>query len=236
MARRVYDIFLEANARRSLHFGHPVWAKGHHAATGIRAPARAPYAKRLDGRVVVRLRPAQRFVRRVDRAAASRVRTAWRTGLQLPGRRSAGLGDTRTRTRRRVLRRARQCAPGRDDDDAFARSDSAAIRIAAGTLQRSANWPSIPSGRIAASAVRCSRSRNGGPPRATHLALDAPYAAVRLIDFYRREGFQPVDVMRFPGHNYDSTILCKAVSVGSGRIVAGDTAQFDVTRHVGAAS
>ena len=41
--------------------------------------------------------------------------------------------------------------------------------------------------------------------------------------------------MRFPGHNYDSTILCKAVSVGS-RIVAGDTAQFDVTRHVGAAS
>ena len=42
--------------------------------------------------------------------------------------------------------------------------------------------------------------------------------------------------MRFPGHNYDSTILCKAVSVGSGRIVAGDTAQFDVTRHVGAAS
>ena len=38
MARR--DIFLEANARRSLHFGHPVWAKGHHAATGIRAPAR----------------------------------------------------------------------------------------------------------------------------------------------------------------------------------------------------
>ena len=56
MARRVYDIFLEANARRSLHFGHPVWAKGHHAATGIRAPARAyaAYAKRLDGRVVVR--------------------------------------------------------------------------------------------------------------------------------------------------------------------------------------
>lgn len=71
---------------------------------------------------------------------------------------------------------------------------------------------------------------------ATHLALDAPYAAVRLVDCYRREGFQPVDVMRFPGHNSDSTILCKSVVVAYDRMLACDTTQIDVARQAGTAS
>ena len=206
---------------------------------GIRAPARAyaAYAKRLDGRVVVR-----RFDPRSDSydALTALLHRAF-APLGALGFNCPGVDQPASATRERVL--AGECFVALGNAHLVAtmtmRSHDpipAAIRIAAGTLQRSANWRRS---RLAGSRHRPFAARvraTAGRARATHLALDAPYAAVRLIDFYRREGFQPVDVMRFPGHNYDSTILCKAVSVGSGRIVAGDTAQFDVTRHVGAAS
>ena len=202
------------------------------------ARAYAAYAKRLDGRVVVR-----RFDPRSDSydALTALLHRAF-APLGALGFNCPGVDQPASATRERVL--AGECFVALGNAHLVAtmtmRShdpDSRCDPYRSRHVQRSANWPSIPSGgsrhRPFAARVRATAGRRA---RATHLALDAPYAAVRLIDFYRREGFQPVDVMRFPGHNYDSTILCKAVSVGSGRIVAGDTAQFDVTRHVGAAS
>ncbi|CAB3767942.1 GNAT family N-acetyltransferase [Paraburkholderia solisilvae] len=41
------------------------------------------------------------------------------------------------------------------------------------------------------------------------LALDTPYPAVHLLDFYRSQGFRMIDVLRFPERDYDSAILSK---------------------------
>ncbi|WP_415914146.1 GNAT family N-acetyltransferase [Paraburkholderia sp. J12] len=43
----------------------------------------------------------------------------------------------------------------------------------------------------------------------TQLALDTPFPAAHLIDYYRAQGFSLVDVVRFAGRGYDSAILCK---------------------------
>ncbi|RQR48746.1 N-acetyltransferase [Burkholderia sp. Bp9126] len=41
------------------------------------------------------------------------------------------------------------------------------------------------------------------------LALDTPRPAAHLLAFYRAQGFDIVDVVRFAGKRYDSAILCK---------------------------
>ncbi|MFC0399155.1 GNAT family N-acetyltransferase [Paraburkholderia rhizosphaerae] len=41
------------------------------------------------------------------------------------------------------------------------------------------------------------------------LALDTPYPAAHLLDFYRSQGFRIIDVVRFPERDYDSAILSK---------------------------
>jgi GNAT superfamily N-acetyltransferase len=41
------------------------------------------------------------------------------------------------------------------------------------------------------------------------LALDTPYPAGHLLDFYRSQGFRIIDVMRFADRDYDSAILGK---------------------------
>ncbi|MGU7774841.1 GNAT family N-acetyltransferase [Burkholderia sp. MR1-5-21] len=43
----------------------------------------------------------------------------------------------------------------------------------------------------------------------TLLALDTPQPAAHLLAFYRAQGFEVVDVVRFAGKRYDSAILCK---------------------------
>ncbi|OMG69418.1 GNAT family N-acetyltransferase [Burkholderia ubonensis] len=43
----------------------------------------------------------------------------------------------------------------------------------------------------------------------TLLALDTPQPASHLLAFYRSQGFEIVDLMRFAGKRYDSAILCK---------------------------
>ncbi|AFQ49669.1 GNAT family N-acetyltransferase [Burkholderia cepacia] len=41
------------------------------------------------------------------------------------------------------------------------------------------------------------------------LALDTPHPASHLLAFYRAQGFDVVDIVRFAGKRYDSAILCK---------------------------
>jgi len=41
------------------------------------------------------------------------------------------------------------------------------------------------------------------------LALDTPYPAAHLLEFYRSQGFRIIDVMRFADRDYDSAILSK---------------------------
>jgi GNAT superfamily N-acetyltransferase len=43
----------------------------------------------------------------------------------------------------------------------------------------------------------------------TQLALDTPFPATHLIEYYRAYGFRLVDVVRFAGRGYDSAILSK---------------------------
>ncbi|KVW26305.1 GNAT family N-acetyltransferase [Burkholderia ubonensis] len=52
--------------------------------------------------------------------------------------------------------------------------------------------------------------------RASHLALDVPQEAGRLVAFCVGEGFRPIDVMRFAGRGYDSAVLCKPVGPTNG--------------------
>ncbi|VWC11680.1 GCN5 family acetyltransferase [Burkholderia lata] len=203
------------------------------------ARAYAAYAKRLDGRVVVR-----RFDPRNDSydTLTALLHRAF-APLGALGFNCPGVDQPASATRERVLTGECFVALGNAhlvatmtmrSHDPDSRCDPYRSRHVAtlGQLAVDPVWQDRGIGRsLLAFAQRRAAARG-----ATHLALDAPYAAIRLIEFYRREGFQPVDVMRFPGHNYDSTILCKSVSVASGRIVAGDTTQFDVMRQVGAAS
>lgn len=203
------------------------------------ARAYAAYAKRLDGRVVVR-----RFDPRSD---------SYDTLTALLHRAFAPLGalgfncpcvdQPASATREHVLTGECFVALGNahlvatmtmHSHDPDSRCDPYRSRRVAtlGQLAVDPVWQERGIGRsLLAFAQRRAAARG-----ATHLALDAPYAAVRLIDFYRREGFQPVDVMRFPGHNYDSAILCKSVGVADDRMRACDTAQIDVARQAGAAS
>ncbi|WP_321821057.1 MULTISPECIES: GNAT family N-acetyltransferase [unclassified Burkholderia] len=41
------------------------------------------------------------------------------------------------------------------------------------------------------------------------LALDTPHPASHLLAFYRAQGFDVVDIVRFAGKRYDSAILCR---------------------------
>jgi len=41
------------------------------------------------------------------------------------------------------------------------------------------------------------------------LALDTPYPAQHLLEFYRGQGFRIIEVQRFDGRDYDSAILSK---------------------------
>ena len=136
------------------------------------ARAYAAYAKRLDGRVVVR-----RFDPRSDSydALTALLHRAF-APLGALGFNCPGVDQPASATRERVL--AGECFVALGNAHLVAtmtmRShdpDSRCDPYRSRHVQRSANWPSIPSGRIAASAVRCSRSRNGGPPR-----RDAPRA------------------------------------------------------------
>ncbi|MCA8049270.1 GNAT family N-acetyltransferase [Burkholderia arboris] len=203
------------------------------------ARAYAAYVKRLNGRVVVR-----RFDPHGD---SYDVLTALLHRAFAPlgalGFNCPGVDQPASATRERVLTGECFVALGNAhlvatmtmlSHDPDSRCDPYRSRRVAtlGQLAVDPVWQERGIGRsLLAFAQRRAAARG-----ATHLALDAPYAAVRLVDFYRREGFQPVDVVRFPGHNYDSTILCKAVSVADGRLHAYDMTQIDVVRRPGAAS
>jgi GNAT superfamily N-acetyltransferase len=50
----------------------------------------------------------------------------------------------------------------------------------------------------------------------TQLALDTPFPAAHLIAFYRAQGFNLVDVVRFAGRGYDSAVLSKAAAAQCG--------------------
>ncbi|KML47892.1 GCN5 family acetyltransferase [Burkholderia cepacia] len=203
------------------------------------ARAYAAYAKRLDGRVVVR-----RFDPRSDSydALTALLHRAF-APLGALGFNCPCVDQPASATRERVLTSECFVALGNahlvatmtmHSHDPDSRCDPYRSRRVAtlGQLAVDPVWQDRGIGRsLLAFAQRRAAARG-----ATHLALDAPYAAVRLVDFYRREGFQPVDVMRFPGHNYDSTILCKSVGVAYGRMPASDTTQIDVARQAGAAS
>ncbi|TCW77369.1 N-acetyltransferase [Burkholderia sp. SRS-46] len=52
------------------------------------------------------------------------------------------------------------------------------------------------------------------------LALDTPRPAAHLLAFYRAQGFERVDVVRFAGKRYDSAILCKRPVAARGRRVS----------------
>ena len=203
------------------------------------ARAYAAYAKRLDGRVVVR-----RFDPRSDSydALTALLHRAF-AALGALGFNCPCADQPASATRERVLTGECFVALGNahlvatmtmHSHDPDSRCDPYRSRHVAtlGQLAVDPVWQQRGIGRsLLAFAQRRAAARG-----ATHLALDAPYAAVRLIDFYRHEGFQPVDVMRFPGHNYDSAILCKSVGVADDRMRACDTAQIDVARQAGAAS
>ncbi|KAG8154898.1 GNAT family N-acetyltransferase [Burkholderia catarinensis] len=203
------------------------------------ARAYAAYAKRLDGRVVVR-----RFDPRSDSydALTALLHRAF-APLGALGFNCPCVDQPVSATRERVL--ASECFVALGNahlvatmtmlsHDPDSRCDPYRSRRVAtlGQLAVDPVWQDRGIGRsLLAFAQRRAAARG-----ATHLALDAPYTAVRLVDFYRREGFQPVDVMRFPGHNYDSTILCKAVSLANDRMRVCDTMQIDVARQAGTAS
>ncbi|UTV58974.1 GNAT family N-acetyltransferase [Burkholderia arboris] len=203
------------------------------------ARAYAAYAKRLDGRVVVRRFDPHNDSYDVLTALLHRAFAP----LGALGFNCPGVDQPASATRERVLTGECFVALGNAhlvatmtmlSHDPDSRCDPYRSRRVAtlGQLAVDPVWQDRGIGRsLLAFAQRRAAARG-----ATHLALDAPYAAVRLVDFYRREGFQPVDVVRFPGHNYDSTILCKAVSVADGRLHAYDSTQIDVVRQTGAAS
>ncbi|OXI65513.1 GNAT family N-acetyltransferase [Burkholderia sp. AU28863] len=203
------------------------------------ARAYAAYAKRLDGRVVVR-----RFDPRSD---SYDVLTALLHRAFAPlgtlGFNCPGVDQPASATRERML--AGECfvALGNahlvatmtmQSYDPDSRCDSFRSRRVAtlGQLAVDPVWHGRGIGRSLLAFAQHRAAARG----ATHLALDAPHAAVRLVDFYRREGFQLVDVMRFPGHNYDSAILCKAVSIANARMCAVGTTQIEVARQAGAVS
>ncbi|HHT8904286.1 TPA: GNAT family N-acetyltransferase [Burkholderia cenocepacia] len=203
------------------------------------ARAYAAYAKRLDGRVIVR---------RFDPCSDS-----YDTLTALLHRAFAPLGalgfncpcvdQPAAATRERVLTGECFVALGNAhlvatmtmrSHDPDSRCDPYRSRRVA-TLEQLAVDP-VWQDRGIGRALLAFAQRRAAARGATHLALDAPYAAARLIAFYRRDGFQPVDVVRFPGHNYDSTILCKAVGGADGSTRAHGTIQIDVARQAGAAS
>ncbi|WP_322087162.1 GNAT family N-acetyltransferase [Burkholderia sp. BCC1999] len=201
--------------------------------------AYAAYAKRLDGRVVVR-----RFDPCSDSydALTALLHRAF-APLGALGFNCPSVDQSASATRERMLTGECFVALGNAhlvatmtmlSHDPDSRCDPYRSRCVAtlGQLAVDPVWQDRGIGRSLLAFAQHRAAARG----ATHLALDAPHAAVRLVDFYRREGFQPVDVMRFPGHNYDSVILCKAVSIANDRMRACGTTQIEVARQAGAVS
>ncbi|RQR26434.1 N-acetyltransferase [Burkholderia sp. Bp9143] len=201
--------------------------------------AYAAYAKRLDGRVVVR-----RFDPRCD-SYESLTALLHRAYAQLgaAGFNCPGVDQPASATRERMLTSECFVALGNahlvatltmQPHDPDSRCDPYRSRHVAtlGQLAVDPVWQDRGIGR----ALLAFAQRRAAARGATHIALDAPHAAVRLVDFYRREGFQLIDVMRFSGHSYDSAILCKAVGVPGEPMPGSDTTSIHVARRAGAAS
>lgn len=49
---------------------------------------------------------------------------------------------------------------------------------------------------------------------ARQLALDTPFPASGLLEFYRSQGFTLVDVVNFPGRGYDSAVFSRPTLEG----------------------
>ncbi|KUY85543.1 GNAT family N-acetyltransferase [Burkholderia sp. RF4-BP95] len=201
--------------------------------------AYAAYAKRLDGRVVVR-----RFDPRSDsyESLTALLHRAY-APLGAAGFNCPGVDQPASATRERMLTGECFVALGNahlvatitmQPHDPDSRCDPYRSRRVAtlGQLAVDPVWQDRGIGRALLAFAQQRAAARG----ATHLALDAPHAAIRLVDFYRREGFQLIDVMRFAGHSYDSAILCKAVGSFDGRIPASDMTSIHVARRAGAAS
>ncbi|WP_321809967.1 MULTISPECIES: GNAT family N-acetyltransferase [unclassified Burkholderia] len=203
------------------------------------ARAYAAYAKRLDGRVVVR-----RFDPRSDsyESLTALLHRAY-APLGAAGFNCPGVDQPASATRERMLTSECFVALGNahlvatitmQAHDPDSRCDPYRSRRVAtlGQLAVDPVWQDRGIGR----ALLAFAQRRAAARGATHIALDAPHAAVRLVDFYRREGFRLIDVMRFAGHSYDSAILCKAVGVAGEPMPVSDTTSIDVAQRAGATS
>ncbi|MGU7769896.1 GNAT family N-acetyltransferase [Burkholderia sp. MR1-5-21] len=198
-----------------------------------RTRAYAAYAKRLDGRVVVR-----RFDPRSDSydALTALLHRAF-APLGALGFNCPGVDQPAATTREHALTSECFVALGNDHmvatltmrtHDPDSPCDPYRSRRVAtlGQLAVDPVWQDRGIGR----ALLAFAEQRAAARSATHLALDAPHAAIRLVDFYVRKGFQLIDVMRFAGHNYDSAILCKPVGPFSDRGRAHDTLSFQPLR------
>ena len=209
------------------------------AESARRARAYAAYAKRLDGRVVLR-----RFDPRVDTYDALNAllhRAFARLGAL--GFNCSCVDQSAAQTREHTL--AGECFVALSKGHLLATLTMHAHdpdspcdpyrsrRVATlGSLAVDPVWQARGIGRsLLAFAERWATAHG-----ATHLALDAPHAAVQLVNFFVHEGFQPIDVRRFAGHCYDSAILCKPVAPAGLAARSSGTLTISPTRRIAAAS
>lgn len=81
------------------------------------------------------------------------------------------------------------------------------------TLHQFAVTPSW-QGRGVGRAMLAFAGRWAAAHGAHQLALDTPFPASGLIDFYRTQGFTLVDVVHFPGRSYDSAVFSRPAFAG----------------------
>ena len=69
-------------------------------------------------------------------------------------------------------------------------------------------------GRGVGRAMLAFAGRRAATHGAQQLALDTPFPANGLLEFYRAQGFMLVDVVRFPGRSYDSAVFSRPTVAG----------------------
>ncbi|WP_414143703.1 GNAT family N-acetyltransferase [Burkholderia stagnalis] len=213
--------FLDADIRDSLHCVHPVGPEDvmPHSAPARRTRTYAAYAKQLDDRVVLR-----RFDPRTD-SYESLTGVLQRAFAPLGALGFPYPAVDRSAAGTRASTLAGECFVALSKghlvatitmrmSDPDAPCDPYRSRRVATIRELAVDpvWQARGIGRsLLAFAERWAASRG-----ASHLALDVPQEAVRLVEFCVGEGFRPIDVMRFAGRGYDSAVLCKPVGATLG--------------------